>query len=687
MKDYTYRPLKGPKAQIRLVRLLPLTTTPEQQGSHQLELRCTLKSACLRDNPEYTALSYTWGTQGRTSRLIVKDYKGDPANGETAILITPSLEAALLNFRQPTKCITLWIDQLCINQDDISEKDLQVPLMRTIYEKARDVLVWLGPTTDGSDHLLKILNEAGKQASQAGLLNGDKSKSELARAFEMSLSELLKPGSLGPRFTIPTESLRSFVARPWWTRVWVVQEISVASSVTFVCGHQRITYDHLRNALQFYAFYILNKAEKFQARHLIAKLFTIRTLLVLQKAPCDSAATQMLSSSYKYKCQKENTGGHGFLRILELSHVVKDSNHRLRLQATNDRDKIYGLLGLVKNADELGMQPQYEKELPAVFIEVASALLKTGQVDLLWFCQFPKSEGCLKLPSWVPDWTGYIQAPYGSNFSSTSSPFAASGGAQARIAHIGNEEGCINLQGVFVGDVDVLGRVWEDRPGSGTHRGELKKSRLFSRRGFHMKIVSPFIQELNLFFDDALSKGTALDPSVIEEARWRTPIGDKEWEDEVASARRATNQSREVHLEVCRRIEVQKSTAVLRKKQTQKRRFVLLRVLWFLLRFLGYLFWVLLRFLFKRLYRLVVMPQVPSEKDKSFVFPIDTGAGVSYMNFMQQMYGRRPFRTRNGYVGLGPAAMTEGDIVCIILGAQVPYVLRPQGKGRYQLTG
>jgi len=202
-----------------------------------------------------------------------------------------------------------------------------------------------------------------------------------------------------------------------------------------------------------------------------------------------------------------------------------------------------------------------------------------------------------------------------------------------------------------------------------------------------MKIVSPFIQEHNLFFDDALSKGTALDPTVIEEARWRTPIGDKEWEDEVASARRATNQSREVHLEVCRRIEVQKSTAVLRKKQTQKRRFVLLRVLWFLLRFLGYLFWVLLRFLFKRLYRLVVMPQVPSEKDKSFVFPIDTGAGVSYMNFMQQMYGRRSFRTQNGYVGLGPAAMTEGDIVCIILGAQVPYVLRPQGKGRYQLTG
>jgi len=92
-----------------------------------------------------------------------------------------------------------------------------------------------------------------------------------------------------------------------------------------------------------------------------------------------------------------------------------------------------------------------------------------------------------------------------------------------------------------------------------------------------MKIVSPFIQELNLFFDEALRNGTALDPSVIEEARWRTPIGDKEWEDEVASTRRSTTQSRDIYLEVCRRIEIQKSLPIPSKKQTQKWWFILLR--------------------------------------------------------------------------------------------------------------
>jgi len=319
--------------------------------------------------------------------------------------------------------------------------------------------------------LLKILNEVGKQTSKAGLLNSDPSIPEMARAFKVSLSELLKPSSLGSGFTIPTESLRSFVDRDWWTRVWVVQEISVASSVSFACGTQRISYDYLCNAIQFHAFYVLRKAENFQARHWISTLFTIRSFLALLKEPVNSAAMKMLSSSYKYKCQKESIGGHSLLRVLELSHVVKDPNNRskkITLQATDNRDKIFGLLGLAKDAEELRIRPDYEKKWPVIYIEVAKALAESGQVDLLWFCQFSKTENDLKLPTWTPDWTSYIQTPYGSNFSHNSRPFAASGNAKARRGHVENDERCINLQGVFVDEVDVVGRLWEETSGSST---------------------------------------------------------------------------------------------------------------------------------------------------------------------------------------------------------------------------
>jgi hypothetical protein len=529
MNAFTYNPLEVTKPQIRLVHLLPLNTIGGHQSGQRQKLSCSIQSVFLDKNPLYTALSYTWGQQDPNSRIFVKGDNDDPSS-ETAISITPSLETALLKVRDNSKIITIWIDQVCINQSDIPERNSQVLLMKTIYEKAKEVLVWLGPAYAESDHLLKILDKVGKQASQAGLFDDDKSKSEKAYAFEVSLSELHKSDRLRPRFTIPTESLRSFVLRPWWTRVWVVQEISVASSVTFVCGDQRTEYDDLHNALQFYAFYIMRKAENFQSRHGLVKLFMIRTLLALKNTPYDSPATQMLWLSYKYKLEKKFAGGRSLLRTLEILHVVKDTSSKVRLQATDDRDMIYGLLGLVEDAKELGIKPRYEKEttLTYILIEVARALLESGQVDLLWFCQLSKSKIGHMLPSWVPDWTGDIQTPYGSDFSSSSRSFAASGDANARVGRVCSNERCITLQGVLVDEVVEVGKVWEETSGSNSHQSDLKVAGLISGKGFHMKIVSPFIQELNLFFDEALRNGTALDPSVIEEARWRTPIGDKE---------------------------------------------------------------------------------------------------------------------------------------------------------------
>jgi hypothetical protein len=105
-----------------------------------------------------------------------------------------------------------------------------------------------------------------------------------------------------------------------------------------------------------------------------------------------------------------------------------------------------------------------------------------------------------------------------------------------------------------------------------------------------------------------------------------------------------------------------------------------------LLRVLGFLLWSFVRFLFRRLLKLLLRKKEESRRDDSFAFP-DGRGGSSYMNSMRQMYGRRPFRTTHGYVGLGPADMTGRDIVCIIYGAQVPYVLRPDGNNQFQLVG
>lgn len=658
MQSFTYKSLDHGDSQIRLVCLLPLRI-PSNAVSDQAQLRCSIKTISLRDNPEYTALSYTWGDSSRTSLLIIND---SADSSEAALHITKSVETALLHLRHSTSTITLWIDQLCINQGDDAEKSSQVQLMKAIYEGAREVIVWLGPAVDGSDNLIDILTEIGKKACEAGILEPDASISEKNDAFKASYSELIKSNSLGPDFTIPMESLRSFVDRSWWTRMWVVQELSVALSVNFACGSQKISYDHLRNALYFYTFYIRKLVDEFLARYSMVRLFFSaekqRTLFGLCSAPVDSAAMKMLTSRYQYQCQMESNGGHSLYRILKVSHVVGYSN--VRLDATDHRDKIFGLLGLARDAQELGIWPEYDKKCREVYIKVAKALIEAGHVDLLWFCQFPKLMD--DLPTWTPDWSAEsapIKTPYGDNFSESSSSFAASGKAEARTGHTENSEKYVSLPGVFVDRVDVIGSPWGSLP-----------------EGDFFEAACQFIQEINLFCNETPRNETKQSPKALEEARWRTPIGDKEWND-VGTAQRATESSREVYEEVLRRMNLQKFPNT-GPERVQSMQFLtnvgpFLNSSWFLTIAIV-------------LYAYSCLSPLLSARAKKN-FPIETRPGLSYMNFMKEMYNRRPFRTKNGYVGLGPVEMISNDVLCIVFGAQVPYVLRPCGGSRYQLVG
>ncbi|RSM07156.1 hypothetical protein CDV31_008708 [Fusarium ambrosium] len=96
----------------------------------------------------YTALSYTWGPPVFEATIKCDGH---------AKRITRGLEAALKQFRQPHDSIMMWIDQICINQDDDAEKKKQIPLMGRIYERARSTVIWLGEAGNGSSSALKLI--------------------------------------------------------------------------------------------------------------------------------------------------------------------------------------------------------------------------------------------------------------------------------------------------------------------------------------------------------------------------------------------------------------------------------------------------------------------------------------------------------------------------------------------------
>jgi hypothetical protein len=116
---------------IRLLELLPCSTSAAP--------KCRLIYVFLTDNPPYEALSYCWGDQSNPVTIRCD---------ASTIPVTQNLYAALLRLQKKQETRTLWVDAICINQGDDSERTQQVRQMKDIYQAVSRTLVWLGPGTD-----------------------------------------------------------------------------------------------------------------------------------------------------------------------------------------------------------------------------------------------------------------------------------------------------------------------------------------------------------------------------------------------------------------------------------------------------------------------------------------------------------------------------------------------------------
>ena len=181
MQRYRYSPL--PLNHIRLLRLLPhKDKNAPIQGKI---LACPLPD----DDGEggcslYEALSYVWGSPVKPCRIQLDDAE---------LSVTENLHCALGRLRDRWVERILWIDAICINQDDVRERNHQVSFMAQVYATASRVLVWLGDC-DGS--------EVG---AQAGL-------------------EHLRAIAADPAPTSPPEmsaAVHALLSREWFERIWV----------------------------------------------------------------------------------------------------------------------------------------------------------------------------------------------------------------------------------------------------------------------------------------------------------------------------------------------------------------------------------------------------------------------------------------------------------------------------------
>lgn len=147
---YAYDSLDTSSNHVRILTLL-------SSDSEQSEMRCLLRHANLDESPKYACLSYVWGNPTIQIPILV--------NGKR-FTVTENLFLALRKFRRllcADSPIELWIDAVCINQSDITERNAQLQLMTTIYQKAYVVMLWMGEEADQSDLAIDLIKAFGSQ--------------------------------------------------------------------------------------------------------------------------------------------------------------------------------------------------------------------------------------------------------------------------------------------------------------------------------------------------------------------------------------------------------------------------------------------------------------------------------------------------------------------------------------------
>ncbi|KNG90091.1 hypothetical protein ANOM_002111 [Aspergillus nomiae NRRL 13137] len=201
MPQFRYSDLPPGNDRTRLLRLLP-------NEDNTAPIRCQLLNHSLQKNRNgahlYDALSYVWGDPAKSQVIYIED-------GE--FKVNQNLHSALRRLRDPTFERILWVDAICINQGDDREKERQIQSMGKIYAGANQVVVWLGDEADKSSDAMDSIR--AKAAGSYGV-----SEYRNASIDEAACSKLCE--------------------RPWFRRIWVVQEVGLAGNIRILCGSAEI---------------------------------------------------------------------------------------------------------------------------------------------------------------------------------------------------------------------------------------------------------------------------------------------------------------------------------------------------------------------------------------------------------------------------------------------------------------
>ncbi|CAM1509403.1 Fc.00g031420.m01.CDS01 [Cosmosporella sp. VM-42] len=329
-----YRPLDSTQGEIRLLMIQPA-------ASYSSPIVCKLTHEYLPRKPKYDCLSYVWGQkEGGT------DINLDGAS----FRVYENCEAALRRLRNWATSRTVWIDAICINQGDSTEKNSQVQLMGDIYHQAQQVCVWLGELTDGG--IVGVKSIQGKLTMGWYMWQVDRKYGKPTLPVRESFGDSV---SMQNRSNLVQEQelgeIKEILDRPWFTRVWIMQEAVLARKLVLMCGPEVMSWDRIGTVIR---------------RGWIFKGFPAAFGMTVN--PRD----EFPDETYQVICQfREKWAAGGW--NANLYWLLFDYRH---LDSTMPQDRIYGFLGLDPVAKNLGIQPNYDLSPGVVYTSFARTVVE-----------------------------------------------------------------------------------------------------------------------------------------------------------------------------------------------------------------------------------------------------------------------------------------------------------------------
>ncbi|KAF5023695.1 hypothetical protein F66182_4261 [Fusarium sp. NRRL 66182] len=373
------------KTDIRLLKVLPAPASTDA-----IKVVLFKQDKKLSSSVDYDALSYRWGDANDRCCILVNDQD---------FWITRSLHSALEQLRTQDSEIILWVDSICIDQDNIQERNHQVFIMKSIYSAAFCVRVYIGGAGSDTESAMQLISDC-----------------DLMSDPEQVKDRILvdKEGSL---------ALTKLLMRPYWQRMWIFQEIVLGQRVMVHCGSFEVPWRGLRR---------LDEASG-DGRLWYENQVRQKWVLALRKA----------LFRISHFCMKP-------AQARQPANVLLPTR---TLQATDPRDKLFALLGVSDFGPTI--YADYSKPVRQVYAGFASRyMMQNNELTLLLaagLCQMQNGPD-IDLPSWTPDFRGIKGVDIRSLAASYLNSFQAAGTREASFLF--NAEGSLQSMSIIIDEIE-----------------------------------------------------------------------------------------------------------------------------------------------------------------------------------------------------------------------------------------